>query len=237
MGAITDIDGNVYDTVVIGSQEWTVQNLKTTKLNDGTAIPEVTDNSAWAALTTPGRCAYNNDPANRTIYGELYNWYAVGIGNLAPAGWRVPTDADWTTLTTYLGGLTVAGGKLKESGTTHWHSPNTSGTNEVGFSALPGGCRLNNDGTFFAIGYYGYWWTASVYDASYSWCRIMRCDTANVYRWTNHPPYGFSVRLVRDVTGRGVGMEFTVDSSAIGRGVGYEFVTAPTTKVVGFLES
>ena len=152
MGAITDIDGNVYDTVVIGSQEWTVQNLKTTKLNDGTAIPEVTDNSAWAALTTPGRCAYNNDPANRTIYGELYNWYAVGIGNLAPAGWRVPTDADWTTLTTYLGGLTVAGGKLKESGTTHWHSPNTSGTNEVGFSALPGGCRLNNDGTFFAIG-------------------------------------------------------------------------------------
>ena len=108
---VVDIDGNVYHTVTIGTQVWMVENLKTTKYNDGTAIPLVTDNTAWGALTTPGYCWYNNDSATyKNTYGALYNWYAVNTGKLAPTGWHVPTDSEWTVLTTYLGGQSVAGG-------------------------------------------------------------------------------------------------------------------------------
>jgi hypothetical protein len=109
---VTDIDGNIYSTVTIGTQTWMKQDLKTTRYNDGAAIPLVTDNTAWAALTTPGYCLYNNTNNADSIrtFGALYNWYAVNTGKLAPTGWHVATDAEWTTLTTYLGGTTVAGG-------------------------------------------------------------------------------------------------------------------------------
>ena len=118
------------------------ENLKTTKYRDGTSIPLVTENTAWLNLTTPGYCWYNNDAAHyKSTYGALYNWYVLNAGsngwkNVCPTGWHVPTDAEWTTLTTYLGGESIAGGKLKETGTSHWLSPNTVATNETGLHTL-----------------------------------------------------------------------------------------------------
>jgi uncharacterized protein (TIGR02145 family) len=140
--AVTDTDGNVYHTVIIGTQEWMVENLKTRRFNDGSAIPLVASSSAWPTLTTAGYCWYNNDSAaNSATYGALYNWFAVNAGKLAPTGWHVPSDSEWNVLITYLGGESVAGGRLKEAGTVHWNSPNAGATNEFGFTALPGGHR------------------------------------------------------------------------------------------------
>ena len=192
---ITDADGNVYHTVKIGTQTWTVENLKTTKYNDGTAIPLATDGTAWGNLTTPGYCWYKNDAATyKTTYGALYNWYAVNTGKLAPTGWHVPTDAEWSTLLAYLGG---SDGKLNDTGTVHWISPNTGATNKTGFSALPGGYR-NCNGYFDYIGNYGYWWSATEDNASYANNRYLNYDSSNLYRDSNFKSCGFSVRLVRD---------------------------------------
>ena len=197
-GTVTDIDGNIYQYITIGTQTWMVENLKTTRYNDGAAIPLITDNTAWGALRTPGYCWYNDSTTYRSTYGALYNWYAVNTGKLAPTGWHVPTDAEWTALTTYLGGETVAAGPLKSTGTTYWLSPNTGATNSSGFSALPGGCR--NDVTFTNIGYYGYWWSSTAMDATNSWSRYMNYSYAYVYRNTSYcyNVYGFSVRCVRN---------------------------------------
>ncbi len=162
---VSDIDGNVYPTVKIGNQIWMAENLKTTKYNDGTPIPNVTDNTTWAGLTTGAYCWYNNDATTYKIpYGALYNWYAVNTNKLAPVGWHVATDADWTILTNFLGGLNVAGGKLKETSTNHWLNPNAGATNETGFAALPGGDRYSSI-SFRLIGQYGQWWTSTEYAA------------------------------------------------------------------------
>jgi uncharacterized protein (TIGR02145 family) len=165
-GTETDIDGNVFNTVIIGEQLWMAENLKTTKFNDGTNIPLVTDNTVWSNLTTPGYCWFNNSQASyMDTYGALYNWFTVdaasnGGKNICPVDWRVPNDAEWTILTTYLGYENVAGGKLKEAGTIHWQSPNTGATNESGFAALPGGYRYKN-GTYHSLGDLGYWFTST----------------------------------------------------------------------------
>jgi len=162
-GTVTDIDGNVYNTIIIGTQEWMVENLKTTKYRNGDPIPNVTDNAAWIALVSGAYCWHNNDAANKPSYGGLYNWYAVADSrNLAPIGWHVPTDAEWTILTTLLGGESVAGGKLKETGNAHWHNPNYGATNSSGFTALPGEDRYANDGAFGVVGYLGYWWSSTL---------------------------------------------------------------------------
>ncbi|MDP3003129.1 MAG: fibrobacter succinogenes major paralogous domain-containing protein [Bacteroidales bacterium] len=195
---VTDIDGNVYNTVTIGTQVWMKENLKTIKYNDGTAIPLVTDGAAWVALSTPGYCWYNNDAATyKATFGALYNWYTVNTGKLCPSGWHVPSDAELTTLTTYLGGEIVAGGKLKETGTTHWLSPNTGATNESGFTALPGSNRTEI-GTFYSFGYNGNWWSSTVYSTTDAWYRNMNYSYSDVYR--NYYPkiHGFSVRCLRD---------------------------------------
>src|SRR5664279_5386678 len=127
---LQDIDGNVYKNVTIVKQILMAENLKTTKFNDGTSIPLVRENSAWKDMNSPSFCWYNNDATtNKNNYGALYNWYTVNTNKLCPSGWHVPSDAEWTTLRTYLGGDSVAGGKLKETGTTHWKSPNTGATN------------------------------------------------------------------------------------------------------------
>jgi uncharacterized protein (TIGR02145 family) len=195
---VTDNDGNVYNTVTIGTQTWMAENLKTTKYNDNTSIPLVTDNTAWAALTTSGYCWYNNDAATyKATYGALYNWYTVNTGKLCPTGWHVPTDAEWTTLTTYLGGESIAGGKLKATGTTYWASPNTGATNESGFTALPGGYRYGN-GTCFSIGGYGIWWSSTEYSATYAWYRAVSYDDADVNRFSDYKQDGLSVRCLRD---------------------------------------
>jgi uncharacterized protein (TIGR02145 family) len=196
---VKDIDGNVYTSVTIGNQVWMAENLKTTKYNDGTAIPLVADDKAWEALTTPAYCWYNNDAtANKKTYGALYNWYTVNTKKLCPTGWHVPSDAEWTTLTTNLGGESVAGGKLKETGTTHWQSPNMGATNETGFTALPGGYR-NNYGPYNDIGYYGYWWSATEANATYAWYRHLSYANSYVYRNYFNKHYGFSVRCLRDL--------------------------------------
>ncbi|MFA6925323.1 MAG: fibrobacter succinogenes major paralogous domain-containing protein [Bacteroidales bacterium] len=161
----TDIDGNIYHIVTIGTQVWLLENLNTTKYNDGTLIPLVTDNSGWNNLTTGAYSDYNNTPSNSSTYGRLYNWYAVNNAHkICPLGWHVPSDAEWTTLETYLG-ISSAGGKLKEAGTIHWTSPNVGATNETGFTALPGGSRYPN-GSFNNIGNYANWWTATDSDIS-----------------------------------------------------------------------
>lgn len=205
---VTDIDGNVYHTVTIGTQVWMVENLKTTKYRDGTSIPNVTDNTEWINLTTGAYCDYNNTPSNSSTYGRLYNWYAAtNARNIAPTGWHVPTHADWSTLTTYLGGESVAGGKLKEIGTTHWQSPNTGATNEAGFTALPGGYRHGNKefggfvgdgGGFYEIGLLGLWWSATEIGATDAWYRVMFYDGSNVGKDDFVKEVGFSVRCVRD---------------------------------------
>jgi titin len=195
---VTDIDGNVYHAVTIGTQVWLVENLKTARLNDGTAIQLDTNKSTWSNLTTPGYCWHNNDSAaNKATYGSLYNWYAVNTAKLAPAGWHVPTDAEWTTLTTFLGGLTLAGGKLKEASMSHWLTPNSGATNETGFTALPGGAR-NPDGTFFSTGNGGLWWSATANDAAQSWYRSIFYDKAVVIRGAINNKAGHSVRCVKD---------------------------------------
>lgn len=195
---ISDIDGNVYQTVLIGTQCWMKENLITTNLNNSNSIPMVTDNTAWAALTTPAYCWHDNYPASGIIYGALYNWYAVNSGNLCPIGWHVPTDGEWTELTNYLGGLTGAGGKLKETGFTHWISPNEGATNESGFTAFPGDQRFNN-GTFSILGYYGYWWSSTVEIASNNiWIRVINYNSANVFRYSDYKESGRSVRCIKN---------------------------------------
>ena len=137
-GSMTDKDGNTYKTIQIGTQTWMAENLKTTKYNDRTSIPLVTDATSWSNLSTPACCWQDNVPARKVTYGVLYNWYTVNTGKLCPSGWHVPSDAEWNVLTDYLGGENIAGGKLKESGFKHWNKPNTGATNETHFSALSG---------------------------------------------------------------------------------------------------
>jgi uncharacterized protein (TIGR02145 family) len=192
---VTDIDGNVYHTVTIGSQVWMVENLKTTKFNDGTAIPLVTDAATWGNITSPRYCWYNN---NSSTNSALYNWYAVRAG-IAPVGWHVPTDSEWSILTTYLGGENLAGGKLKEAGLAHWDAPNTGATNETGFSAIPGGSREWN-GPFLSLYSSGWWWTSSSSsDGSFAWDRYMAANDAAVHRnFSYNMGNGLSVRCIRD---------------------------------------
>jgi len=200
---VRDIDANKYDVIKIGSQIWMAENLKTTKFNDGTIIPPVTDNTAWANLTTPGYCWYDNDEGTyKETYGALYNWYTIDKlsnngKNVCPTGWHVPTDDDWTTLTTALGGLSVAGGKLKETGTIHWTTPNNEATNETNFTALPGGYR-NVNGPFYYIGDYGNWWSALESTLTNAWARDMNYITGSINRGSGNKHGGFSVRCVRD---------------------------------------
>jgi uncharacterized protein (TIGR02145 family) len=192
-----DQDGNTYNTIKIGNQTWMAENLKTTKYNDGTAIPLITDSIAWVALTTPAYCWYNNDSANKNTYGALYNGYTVSTGKLCPSGWHVSTDVEWSTLVDFLGGESVSGGKLKEFGATHWSSPNSGATNETGFTALPGGSRYIN-GLFFTIKNLGYWWTSTESKTLNGWYRSMYYRNSAVSRSYNNSTNGFSVRCVRD---------------------------------------
>jgi uncharacterized protein (TIGR02145 family) len=195
---VTDIDGNIYHTVSIGTQVWMVENLKTTKYRDGTSIPYVTDDTAWGDLTTGAYCDYNLSPSNSDTYGRLYNWYAANDArNIAPTGWHVPTDAEWSTLITYLGGESIAGGKLKEIGTTHWASPNTGATNETGFTGLPGGVRVEV-GSFSNIGYIGYWWSCTEINSGYAWYRRMHYDPGSFVRNGDPKLIGGSIRCVKD---------------------------------------
>jgi uncharacterized protein (TIGR02145 family) len=187
----------IIPAIVIGTQQWMTQNLDVTTYRNGDIIPQVTDATAWAALTTGAWCYNTNDPANGAIYGKLYNWYAVNDPRgLAPAGWHIPSDAEWTTLRTYFG-ETVAGGKLKATGTTIWYSPNSGATNESGFTGLPGGLRTEG-GIFSLVGPYGFWWSATQFNSSIAWYRFLYYDNSLLPRVTHNKNYGLSVRCLRD---------------------------------------
>ena len=209
---MTDIDGNLYNSVIIGTQEWVKENLNVSKYNDGTIIPQVTDPTAWGNLTTGAWCYYNNDATNGLIYGKLYNYYAVaGIHDtiastpnkvLAPIGFHVPTDTNWTTLTDYLGGFLVAGGEMKEIGTAHWMSPNTGATNSSGFTGLADGYRWYY-GTDGGMGLYANWWSSTLYtnittNTVSVWIRHMDHDNAVISKNDALKEFGLSVRLLND---------------------------------------
>jgi uncharacterized protein (TIGR02145 family) len=194
--SLTDIDGNAYQTVVIGAQVWMAENLKTSRLRDGTPIPEVTVSDEWQNLETQGYCWYNNDSALYALtYGAMYNWFSVNTGTLCPEGWHVPSDAEWTTLSNYLG--EDAGGKIKETGTEHWKSPNTGATNESGFIAVPGGWR-GGGGDFNQLTTCGNWWTSTRANFPTSWMRAVFYDKANLQRLWDYPQAGASVRCLKD---------------------------------------
>ena len=198
-------------TVIIGTQTWTTKNLDVTTYSDGTVIPEVTDPNVWQGLTTGAWCYYNNDVANGETYGKLYNWYAVaGIWNeasikdtsqrkkLAPTGYHIPSENDeWATLTTFLGGFMVAGGKMKETLTKHWKYPNTSATNSSGFTGLPGGFRFP-DGTFANIGGGGNWWSSSEVDTMLALYRILGYNFGSTNELMSSKSVGYSVRCLSD---------------------------------------
>ena len=207
---VTDVSGNTYETVTIGIQTWMAQNLNTTKYNDGTAITNITVNTTWYTATTAAWSNYNNTASNANTYGKLYNWYAIdnnwatrvasnGYKNVCPTGWHVPTDTEWTTLTTYLGGISVAGGPLKETGTGHWATPNTAATNTSGFTALPGGIR-HPDGAFKDIGTGCTFWSTTVdrYFLGYAWTRSLYSGYSVVTRDEDYKAQGFSVRCLKD---------------------------------------
>jgi uncharacterized protein (TIGR02145 family) len=198
--SITDIDGNVYHSIIIGTQVWMIENLKTTKYCNGDPIPNITDNT-WGDQSTGGAyCNYNNNTVYSITYGRLYNWAAItDKRGIAPVGWHIPSNAEWTILTTYLGGESVAGGKLKESGISHWAGPNTGATNETGFRALPGGF-CSNGGYFLDLGITGYWWSLTESSVSGdAFCSEMTCYSNSVslsafgYKW-----FGYSVRCIKN---------------------------------------
>ena len=201
--ALVDIDENSYKTVYIGKQQWMAENLKVSKYSDGTTIPNITDNTLWQNNTTGAWSYYNNEVDNNAKYGKLYNWFAVskttnGNKNVCPTGWHVPTDAEWTVLTDYLGGASVAGGKMKEVGTTSWQSPNTESTNTSLFSALPGGQR-NIPGNYSNIGTTGNWWSSSESSNNENaWNHNLFNNRINVTINAYYKENGFSVRCLKD---------------------------------------
>jgi uncharacterized protein (TIGR02145 family) len=199
-GSVADIDGNTYKTITIGTQTWMAENLRATKYNDGTAIPLVSDDSEWGNLNTPGYCWYNNDAATfKNTRGALYNWHVVKTGKLAPVGWHVPSDEEWAILITFLGGVNGAGGKMKETGTSHWLSPNTGATNETGFTALPGGYR-SKLGFTYNSNYFVSWTSVEDYtDVIFAYHASMHYDNEEVEISITAKWYGLSVRCIKDV--------------------------------------
>jgi uncharacterized protein (TIGR02145 family) len=198
---VTDIDGNVYKTVTIGNQVWMAENLRTTRYRNGDLIgtthPATLDISSESAPKY--QWAYAGNESNVATYGRLYTWFAVTDSRaIAPTGWHVPTDAEWTTLADFLGGKSMAQGKLKEAGTSHWNNPNTDATNESSFTALPCGNRWVN-GSFLGLGDFTHWWTDTEHDAERAWRRILVKDApADNFRGYADKKIGWLVRCVRD---------------------------------------
>ena len=184
-----------FSVIKIGTQAWTSKNLDVATYRNGDVIPQVQDASAWANLKTGAWCYYDNDASNGTKYGKLYNWYAVNDPRgLAPKGFHIPSDAEWTVLTDYLGGELAAGSKMKSS--TGWDS-NGNGTNSSGFAGFPGGGR-NGSGSFYSIGRSGYWWSAAESRSNDAWNRTLGCSYGDVYRGNYNKHYAFSVRCLGD---------------------------------------
>lgn len=198
---VTDIDGNVYHTIKIGNQTWMVENLRTTHYNDGTEIPNVLYQEDWSSLSTGAYCNYDNAKSYASVYGRLYNWYSVNTGKLAPEGWRVPTDDDFTELVLYCGGSDVAASKLRETGTEHWENDAEGITNESGFSARGAGYRRGETpfgaGIFDLIKVRTYFWTTTEFESVYSWYFVS--SRIDIFRGEEtDKKQGYSVRCIKD---------------------------------------
>jgi len=197
VGFASDIDGNIYKTVKIGNQVWMAENLKVTHYRNGDGILNTADAGQWISLSIGGYCNYNNEENNSTAYGRLYNQESVNDSrNLAFEGWHVPSEEEWQTLIDYLGGINIAGGKMKESGTTHWNSPNTGATNESGFTALPGGLR-NRDGSFSDLGTNAVFWSSVVNKWQGNIPDLYHSNSGTGW-WSPEGRPGLSVRCIRD---------------------------------------
>jgi uncharacterized protein (TIGR02145 family) len=194
---VSDVEGNSYNVVVIGDQIWMKENLKVTKLNDGTSITTNLTNSEWSNITAPAYCWPNGSSGYKDEYGGLYNWYTINTGKLCPEGWHVPNNDEWSTLIRYAGGTQTGGYKLKESGTTHWGSSNTGATNETGFTALPAGDR-HSDGYIMGMGGIGLWWSSTEFDNLNGMMWYMYSDNPVVNLGANYKPSGISVRCIKN---------------------------------------
>jgi len=196
---VTDIEGNTYNALTIGSQDWFTENLKTSHYSNGDLIPDGTEIGDISSETNPKYCfTYDNNSDNITTYGKLYTWYTVTDSrNICPDGWHVPTDTEWITLTKYLGGESTAGGKLKEIGTNHWKSPNEGASNESGFSAIPGGYRYQ-DGTFQTKGYLAYWWSSTEDNEENASFRRINYVSSDIYKLNYLKTHAFSVRCIKN---------------------------------------
>ncbi|MFO7934424.1 MAG: fibrobacter succinogenes major paralogous domain-containing protein [Bacteroidales bacterium] len=206
---IDPLDGRVYKTVKLGTQVWLAENLNADKYRNGDPVLNRKGKGEWGKHETGAWCFYDNEKKNGEIYGRLYNWFAVNDPRgLAPEGWHIPTDEEWKELEIYLGlGETEAGyrgwrgqdtgGKLKETGTSHWHEPNEKATNASGFTALPGGYR-DVDGHFYVLGYGGYWWSSSEHTDDIVWYRSLYHTYSKIHRTDSYAGDGFSVRCVKD---------------------------------------
>jgi uncharacterized protein (TIGR02145 family) len=217
---LTDWDGNVYETIWVGEELWMADNLNASHYRNGVEIPHVTSNGTWGATTAGAYCYFNNDAAYGEEYGKLYNWYATVDGNgVCPEGWHVPTHGEWEALATFFGGIcsggnginetcTLIGGKLKETGTDHWHNPNTGATNEIGFTGLPGGNRSHTGSPFYAhwygsnygtvLGYFGQMWSSTSYSGDGAYAMDMRYTTTSSYWMPIYKRAGLSLRCKQD---------------------------------------
>lgn len=212
IGFVIDIDGNIYRIVTIGTQDWITQNLKTTRLNDGTPMTNVTDPYEWGStwgstyqypVANGFYCWYENDITNKNIYGALYNWVAVKTGKLCPIGWHVPSKEEYLTLIEFVGGIDIGGGKLKETGTSHWKSPNTGATDEYGLTALPGGYREGYhfpfyDEDFLGISEVGVWWTSTLTESGRPYFVGLSYDYQDAGMETASGMWGGSIRCIKD---------------------------------------
>ncbi len=205
-GTMTDQDGNTYKTITIGTQTWMAENLRVTKYSNGDTIPNVSDDATWTALNTGAYCNYNNttDKDKIAMYGRLYNWFTISDSrSIAPVGWHVPSDAEWSALMALLD-YDVAGGKMKETGNNHWGDPNVGATNESVFTALPAGYRSGMAGvTFDGLGSCCNWWTATSKDITFgwdnfAWFRNQYNLYASPYHHYTYKQFGYSIRLVKD---------------------------------------
>ncbi|MBI1191902.1 MAG: hypothetical protein GC205_01825 [Bacteroidetes bacterium] len=195
--SVTDIDGNVYDIVQIGTQTWMAENLKTTRFSNGDLLPAALTAAEWAATTLPANAVYNEDVALEALYGKLYNWYAAADPRgLCPTGWHVPTDAEWTVLTDFLGGTAVSGGAMKLDSPL-WYPPNFGATNSSGFTGLPGGFR-NSSGAYFNINGSGYFWSSTEFSAANGRYRRLDFSGTGTTPDNLNKKSGFSVRCLQD---------------------------------------
>lgn len=202
--SIIDQEGNIYKTIKIGNQTWMVENLRTTHYRNGDPIENVKNDEIWTTTTTGAYCNYENTLDEKIIAtkGRLYNWYAVSdFRNIAPCGWHIPTDEEWSVLVTYLGSESIAGGKLKEKGILHWMTDNIGASNESGFTALPGGNRDQYYGIFDGQDHNGFWWSSTEDSNTHSWYRFLNNQLSSVGRFSwdvGNKSSGFSVRCIKD---------------------------------------